>query len=105
MLKLNFTADEPNKKCVTDITEMKASNGKPYLSAIFDCFDLLACGHAMDTNIKASLRTETVDNALKLHPELTGAIIHSYRESQYTSDEYRRKIAAYNLKQSRRKMS
>lgn len=46
------------------------------------------------------LYTETVDNALKLHPELKGAVIHSDRGSQYTSDEYRRKIAKYDLKQS-----
>lgn len=100
LLKRDFSADEPNKKCVTDITEMKASNGKLYLSAIFDCFDLLACGLSMDTNMKAVLCTETVDNALKLHPELKGAVIHSDRGSQYTSDEYRRKIAKYDLKQS-----
>ena len=81
LLKRNFTADEPNKKCVTDITELKASNGKLYVSAIFDCFDLLACGLAMDTNMKAVLCTETIDNALKLHPELKGAIIHSDRGS------------------------
>ena len=49
--------------------------------------------------MKASLCTETLDNALKFHPELTGAIVHSDRGSQYTSDEYRRKIATYNFKQ------
>ena len=100
LLKHDFKADEPNKKCVTDITELKASDGKLYVSVIFDCFDLLACGLAMDTNMKASLCTETLSNALKLHPELTGAIIHSDRGSQYTSDEYRHKIASCNLKQS-----
>lgn len=100
LLKRNFRSDEPNKKCVTDITELKASDGKLYISEIFDCFDLLLCGLAMDTNMKASLCTETVSNALKLHPELTGSIIHSDCGSQYTSDEYRRKIAIYGLKQS-----
>ncbi len=100
LLKRDFKADEPNKKCVTDITELKASDGKLYVSVIFDCFDLMACGLAMDTNMKAYLCTETVSNALKLHPELTGAVLHSDRGGQYTSDEYRRKIAKYGLKQS-----
>ena len=100
LLKRDFIADEPNKKCVTDITELKASDGKLYVSAIFDCFDLLVCGLAMDTNMKASLCTETISNALKRHPELIVAIIHSDRGSQYTSDEYRRKIASFNLRQS-----
>lgn len=100
LLKRNFRSDEPNKKCVTDITELKASNGKLYVSAIFDCFDLLVCGLAMDTNMKAALCTETVSGALKLHPELKGAVLHSDRGSQYTSDEYRRKIAIYGIRQS-----
>lgn len=100
LLKRNFTTDEPNKKCVTDITELKAKDGKLYVSAIFDCFDLMVCGLAMETNMKADLCVRTVSNALKLHPELTGAIIHSDRGSQYTSSEYRRKIAKYALKQS-----
>lgn len=100
LLKRNFRSDDPNKKCVTDITELKASDGKLYVSAIFDCFDLLVCGLAMDTNMKAALCTETVSSALKLHPELKGAVLHSDRASQYTSDEYRRKIAIYGIRQS-----
>ena len=100
LLKRNFKSEEPNKKCVTDITELKASNGKLYISAIFDCFDLLVCGLAMDTNMKAALCIETVSSALKLHPELKGTVLHSDRGSQYTSDEYRRKIAIYGIRQS-----
>ena len=37
LLKRDFTADAPLKKCVTDITEIKAKDGKLYVSAIFDC--------------------------------------------------------------------
>ena len=91
LLKRDFKADEPNKKCITDITELKAKDGRLYVSAIFDCFDLLVCGLAMDTNMKASLCTETVSNALQLHPELTGAVLHSDQGSQYTSEELLRK--------------
>ena len=103
LIKRNFRADVPNRKCVTDITELKASDGKLYVSVIFDCFDLMACGIAMDTNMKAKLCTETIDNAVGLHLQmkgtksLKGAIIHSDRGSQYTSSDYRRKIAEYGL--------
>ena len=91
-------SDKKAQKSV--ITELKASDGKLYISAIFDCFDLLVCGLAMERNMKSFLCTETISNALKLHTELKGAIIHSDRGSQYTSDEYRHKIAMYGLKQS-----
>lgn len=36
LLKRDFKADKPLSKCVTDITEVKARNGKLYVSAIFD---------------------------------------------------------------------
>ena len=42
LLKRDFKADKPFSKCVTDITEVKAKNGKLYVSAIFDCYDLTA---------------------------------------------------------------
>ena len=55
LLKRNFKSDEPNKKCVTNITELKASDSKLYVSAIFDCLDLLVYGLAMEINMKISL--------------------------------------------------
>lgn len=38
-IKRNFTAEQPLKKCVTDITEVKTSNGKLYILVLEDCFD------------------------------------------------------------------
>ena len=38
LLKQDFNSDAPLKKYVTDIPELKASDGKLYVSAIFDCF-------------------------------------------------------------------
>lgn len=51
LLKRDFSAGEPPGKCVTDITEIKARDGKLYVSAIFDCFDSGVAGLAMDTNM------------------------------------------------------
>lgn len=52
LLRRDFTADKPCEKTVTDITELKAKDGKLYTSVIFDCFDLSALGISMDTNMK-----------------------------------------------------
>ena len=100
LLKRDFTSDAPLKKCVTDITEIKAKNGKLYVSAIFDCFDLSVLGLAMETTMKAELCVHTLDHALTAYPSLKGAIIHSDRGSQYTSDAYRRAIEQYGIRQS-----
>ena len=100
LIKRDFHAEKPLEKCVTDITEIKAQDGKLYVSVIFDCFDLMPLGIAMDTNMKATLCSRTIENAVKAYPGIRGAIIHSDRGSQYTSEIYRESIAKYEIKQS-----
>lgn len=100
LLKRDFKADKPCEKCVTDITEFKACDGKLYTSAIFDCFDVNVLGLAMADNMKAELCVQTVENAVRAYPELKGAILHSDRGSQYTSEKYRKAIGKYGLVQS-----
>ena len=88
LLKRDFTSGEPLRKCVTDITEIKAKDGKLYVSAIFDCFDSAVLGLAMDTNMKASLCEQTLANAVRSYPALRGAVIHSDRgrSEEHTSE-------------------
>lgn len=100
LLKRDFTSTEPLRKCVTDITEIKAKDGKLYVSAIFDCFDAAVLGLAMDTNMKASLCEQTLANAALSYPALRGAVLHSDRGTQYTSETYRRAAAKYGIVQS-----
>ena len=100
LLKRDFHAKEPLKKCVTDITEIKASDGKLYVSAVFDCFDSSVLGLAMDTTMKATLCVQTLENTAKAYPGICGAIIHSDRGSQYTSQLYRDVIRRYGIRQS-----
>ena len=100
LIKRDFSAERPLEKCVTDMTEIKASDGKLYISAIFDCYDLTVLGLAMDTNMKATLCEQTLENAVKAHPMLRGAILHSDRGSQYTSELYRKAIDKYGIRQS-----
>ena len=73
-LKRNFRSAKPLEKCITDITEIKGSDGKLYVSAIFDCFDASVLGLAMDTNMKATLCAATLKNAYTLYPGMKGCI-------------------------------
>jgi len=100
LIKRDFTAGKPLEKCITDVTEIKASDGKLYVSAIFDCYDLAVLGLAMDTNMKAALCEQTLTNAYRAYPTLRGAIIHSDRGTQYTSELYRKAIDKYGIFQS-----
>ena len=100
LLKRDFRSDRPLKKCITDITELKGRDGKLYVSAIFDCFDSSVLGLAVDTNMKATLCEHTLDNAYLAFPTLRGAILHSDRGSQYTSELYRKALSKYGIIQS-----
>lgn len=100
LMARDFSAEKPFEKAVTDITEVKCSDGKLYVSAIFDCFDLAVLGIAMDTNMKATLCEQTIINTCNTHPEMRGCIVHSDRGSQYTSELYRNTIKRYGIQQS-----
>ena len=73
---------------------------KLYVSAMFDCFDLAVLGLAMATNMKAPLCARTLKNAHKVYPGIEGAIYHSDRGVQYTSDCYRRAVQDCHITQS-----
>ena len=100
LLKRDFQADKPLEKCVTDSTEIKAKDGKLYVSAMFDCFDLTVLGLAMDTNMRAHLCVRTLRGAVVSYPALRGAVVHSDRGSQYTSGVYRAAAQQYGIRQS-----
>lgn len=100
LLNRDFKTDKPLTKCITDITEIKAKDGKLYVSAIFDCFDSAVLGLAMATNMKATLCKQTVENAYMAYPEIRGAIIHSDRGAQYTSEIYRNTLKQLEIIQS-----
>ena len=100
LLKRDFTADKPCEKCVTDITEIPAKDGKLYVSALFDCYDLCVLGLSMADNMRAELCVETVKNAYRSFPDLRGGVIHSDRGSQYTSALYRAELSHCGIVQS-----
>lgn len=50
--------------------------------------------------MKAELCVQTVENAVRAYPELRGAVLHSDRGSQYTSEKYRKTITKYGFVQS-----
>ena len=95
LLKREFHSDAPFQKCVTDITEIKASDGKLYVSAIFDCFDLSVLGLAMDTNMKAELCVHTLENALTAHPSMKGTIVHSDYAEEKTMPKKAKTFTSY----------
>ena len=76
-----------------------ARDGKLYVSAIFDCFDNACLGLSMADNMQTKLVVDTFQQAAGEY-DLRGALSHSDRGSQYTSDLFRQTLREYGITQS-----
>ena len=99
LLRRDFSAAAPNQKLVTDITEWTALDGKVYQSAVFDCFDNACLGLSLADHMRAELCIETLIQAAGRYA-LRGAVSHSDRGSQYTSDVFRSTLRQLGVIQS-----
>jgi len=99
LLEQDFSANMPNQKMVTDITEFTGCDGKVYTSAIFDCYDNACLAVSMADNMRKELVIETFEQAAGRY-DLRGAISHSDRGSQYTSAQFREAIDKIGVIQS-----
>ena len=101
LIKRDFTAEKPLQKLLSDITEIQCSDGKLYVSAVFDCYNGEILSVAMDDNMKKELCIRTVKELEQKYGKLlTGAIFHSDRGSQYTSEAFKASLAETGLVQS-----
>jgi transposase InsO family protein len=55
LLKRDFKTSAPNKKWLTDITQVNCKDGKLYIAPVFDCFSGEIVSLAMDRNMKKEL--------------------------------------------------
>lgn len=87
LLKRKFTAESPNQKWVTDITQYAAGDQWLYLSAIKDLCTKEIVSYRMSLRNDTSLVLETFKQAFK-DKDVTGLIVHSDQGCQYTSHAY-----------------
>ena len=101
LIKRDFSAEKPLQKLLSDITEIQCSDGKLYVSAVLDCYNGEILSIAMDNNMKKELCIRTL-NELKSQygKKLRGAIFHSDRGSQYTSEAFKTTLQKIGLRQS-----
>ena len=100
IIRQDFTAKMPDRKWLTDITQVQCRNGKLYIAPVFDCFGGEIVSIAMDTNMKKELCMKAIANAYKSRNPGSGVIIHSDAGSQYTSGEYKKLLGELHAVQS-----
>ena len=96
-LKRDFTAQEPDSKWVTDITEVKTQQGKLYLCVVLDLYSKLVIGWSMHHRQDRQMVMRAVEMAVWQKQGGGASILHSDRGSQFTSGDYQRLLKRHDL--------
>lgn len=99
LIQQNFKATEPFTKILTDITVIQCKDSKLYISPTLDCYSGEILSLCMDNNMRKELVIRTLTAAAKKFP-VKGAILHSDRGSQYTSEEFKDTLKQLGMTQS-----
>lgn len=90
LVQRDFTASEPGRKLVGDITYIPTWEGWVYLATVLDCFSKKVVGWAMADHMRTDLIIAAMEMAIRNgHVRHGLTIFHSDRGSQYTSEAYR----------------
>ncbi len=92
-LDRDFTAEEPNRKWVTDITYLATATGWVYLAAVVDLFSRKVVGWSIGASLETTLVSDALRGAIeKRRPDGKRLLHHSDRGCQYTSDAYQQTL-------------
>jgi transposase InsO family protein len=97
LLNREFTATEPNRKWVSDITYVPTVQGWLYLAVILDLYSRAVVGWSMSARCDEALVENALQMALARRRPKVGLLHHSDRGSQYTSRAYCRRLQAAGI--------
>lgn len=100
LLKRRFTAEQPNKAWVSDITYIRTGHGWLYLAVVLDLFFRRVVGWSMAPTLRQELTLAALRRALHTRRPLPGLIHHSDRGTQYTSQAYQLLLQAHQVRPS-----
>ncbi|MCU1672897.1 MAG: Integrase catalytic region [Frankiales bacterium] len=100
LVQRDFTAAEPDRVWVTDITEHPTAEGKLYCCLIKDLFSNRIVGYALDERMTAQLAVTALRTAVARRQPKNVVIVHSDRGSQFRARSFRAVLTAAGLKGS-----
>jgi putative transposase len=100
LLNRDFTAEQPNKKWVADITYIPTAEGWLYLAVVMDLFSRMIVGWAMDATMSSELVEKAFRMAVQNRKPPKKLLHHSDRGSQYASKPYQQALADHNVRVS-----
>jgi transposase InsO family protein len=89
LLQRDFTATEPGRKYMGDITYLPLAGGEfLYLATVLDCFSRKIVGWSIADHMRTSLVADALRMAARTRGTLEGAVFHSDHGAQYGSRTY-----------------
>lgn len=89
-LQRDFSALEPETKWVTDITEIRTSEGKLFLCVVIDLYHKIVVGWSMHHRQDRHMVIQAIQMAVWQRRGDASVVVHSDGGSQFTSGDYQR---------------
>ena len=100
ILRRKFSATGPGEKLVGDITYLQTAQGWLYLAVLLDLYSRRVVGYAVSASLETDVALNALDMALSTRALKEGAIHHTDRGVQYTSDDYVKRLEQTTMVQS-----
>jgi len=100
LLNRDFSATQPNRKWVTDVTEFKVLGQKIYLSPILDLFNGEVISYSLSASPSFLATIEMLKKAFRGLPEKVNLILHSDQGWQYQMKPYQKFLTEKGIQQS-----
>ena len=100
LLERDFTAEKPNQKWVTDVTEFSLFGQKLYLSPILDLCSSDLVSYTISDRPVLGMVTSMLDKAFAVIPDNSDLILHSDQGWQYQHKRYQQMLKDKGIRQS-----
>jgi putative transposase len=97
ILNRAFTATQPNRKWVSDITFVPTRQGYLYLAIVLDLYSRAIVGWSMSARINGQLVLDALEMAIEQRGMPRNVLVHSDQGSQYTAGLYQQMLAKYSM--------
>jgi transposase InsO family protein len=100
LVERSFTAEQPNRLWVADLTYVATWAGFVYVAFVVDVFSRRIVGWRVSSSLRSDLALDALEQALHARPEIDQLIHHSDRGAQYVSIRYTERLAREGIEPS-----
>jgi transposase InsO family protein len=100
LVKRQFSAAQPNRLWVADLTYVATWTGFVYTAFIIDVFSRMIVGWRVSNSLHSSLALDALEQALHVRPFSRDLVHHSDRGVQYLSIRYTVRLAEAGIERS-----